>query len=138
MEKSYVGMGVCYFCGKPKEIILDRRIRNVLPKTACYNQEPCDECKKLMKLGVIVISVRDGEKGPDPYRTGRWFVVKDEAFKINPGVWINFGAPGSIQLAVKDDSCYFGQAKLTYAKAIQRHTEHGTVYEKDSSESDVQ
>jgi hypothetical protein len=33
-----------------------------------------------MKQGIILISVRDGEHGSNPYRTGGWCVVKEEAF----------------------------------------------------------
>jgi hypothetical protein len=35
-----------------------------------------------MAQGVIIISVKDGETDHDnPYRTGGWWVVKDEAIK---------------------------------------------------------
>ena len=41
----------------------------------------CQECEGYMELGVILISVRDGEDGKNPYRTGGWVVLKDEAVK---------------------------------------------------------
>jgi transcriptional regulator NrdR family protein len=43
----------------------------------------CSECQKYMEQGVILISVKDGEeeKGDNPYRTGCFAVVKDEAIK---------------------------------------------------------
>ena len=41
--------------------------------------EPCDQCLEFMNAGVIFISVRDGESGNNPYRTGNWCVIKDEA-----------------------------------------------------------
>ena len=40
-----------------------------------------DECAGYMKQGVIVIVVKDGEKGDNPYRTGGFFVIKEEAAK---------------------------------------------------------
>ena len=78
-NKSYVGMSTCFFCGEPKEILLDRRLKDSLPQEACYNHEPCDKCQEYMNLGIIVISVRDGESGNNPYRTGGWWVVKEDA-----------------------------------------------------------
>lgn len=83
-ELSHVGMSTCFFCGEVKEIVLDRRLRNTLPRQACYNHEPCDKCKKLMEQGVMFISVRDGEGSENPYRTGKLCVVKDEAVRRWP------------------------------------------------------
>lgn len=84
-EKSYVGMSNCFFCGEPKEILLDRRMRNTLPHSAVYNKQPCDKCASLMTLGVIFISVRDGEPQTDnPYRTGKFCVIKEEVVKRLP------------------------------------------------------
>jgi hypothetical protein len=55
------------------------------PHGKVIDKEPCAECKKWMEQGIILISVRDGEEGDNPYRTGRWVVVKDEAIKrFNP------------------------------------------------------
>jgi hypothetical protein len=52
------------------------------PRRVCLDHEPCDECKKLMEQGIILISVKDSDVGSDnPYRTGGWVVVKDEAIK---------------------------------------------------------
>ena len=87
----------CFFCGKQKnEIVLTgrRSKRNergrvvdndvAMPMSGLvFNREPCDECRKLMELGVILISV-DESKSDDlanPYRTGGWAVVKDVALK---------------------------------------------------------
>ena len=80
------------------------------PKGAIWDMRPCDECREYMDQGVILISVRDGEMEkvekdeqralaeyerlsswkrrkfafqyiPDPYRTGGWCVMKDEAIE---------------------------------------------------------
>jgi hypothetical protein len=84
-EKSYVGMSDCFICGKPKEILLNKYLKDTLPRNAVYDKEPCNECKEWMKKGVIVIGVRDGEPQSDnPYRTGQFFVVKDDAIKRMP------------------------------------------------------
>jgi hypothetical protein len=80
-ELSHVGMSNCFLCNKLKEIILDRRLKNRLPREAVYNKEPCDQCKEYMQKGIILISVRDGESGENPYRTGGWWVLKEEAVK---------------------------------------------------------
>jgi hypothetical protein len=59
------------------------------PHRACYSREPCDECKGHMADGVILISVDEEKSGDDPenpYRTGGWVVVREEAITelINP------------------------------------------------------
>jgi len=92
----------CYLCGKEKnEIILPGVMRGKdgkdieAPKGMVWDREPCDECKDWMKQGVILISVKDGEERPmgplrageqrviedNPYRTGGWCVLRDEAVK---------------------------------------------------------
>ena len=80
VDKSYVGVATCFFCGEAKEVILDRRLRNTLPREACYDKEPCSKCQGWMEQGVILISVKDGGEGDNPYRTGGWCVVTKEAF----------------------------------------------------------
>jgi hypothetical protein len=79
------------------------------PRDVVWNLEPCGKCEQLMQQGVIVIGVRDGEFAnvereqakwqqqvdalssserrraqpfvPNPFRTGLWCVVTDEAIK---------------------------------------------------------
>lgn len=72
-------MTTCFFCNKSKGIMLDRRLRETLPREACYDKEPCDDCKNYMSQGIILISVKDGESGDNPYRTGGWVVIKEQA-----------------------------------------------------------
>ncbi len=83
-DKSHVGMATCFVCGEVKHLLLDRRLKNSLPREACYDKEPCDKCKEHMKQGIIFISVLKGAAGDNPYRTGRFFVVKEEAVKRMP------------------------------------------------------
>lgn len=65
------------------EIILFGHLRDdqKAPMRAITTKEPCDKCVGYMQQGVILITVRDGEKGDNPYRTGGFFVVKEEAVK---------------------------------------------------------
>ena len=73
---------LCFFCNEPKsEIILAGRLPNdaEAPSHRVWDHRPCDKCERLMKLGVILISTRDGESGRNPYRTGGWLVIKDDA-----------------------------------------------------------
>lgn len=75
-------MSQCYYCMKEKnELLLLGKLPGdaEAPRKIVANLEPCDECAELMKQGCILISVRDGETGNNPYRTGGWAVVKDSA-----------------------------------------------------------
>lgn len=87
-------MTTCFYCGEPKDILLvgaavakakeaglcssdgkmDRSI-------GCIDKEPCQKCQEYMKQGIILISVKDGEEGDNPYRTGGWVVIKEEVIK---------------------------------------------------------
>jgi hypothetical protein len=86
----------CYLCGKDKGLVLFGRLKNdeEAPRSAVYDKEPCDECKELQKLGVILISVRDGSSPEEePVRTGEFAVVKDEAvLRIFGGLFGEVGA----------------------------------------------
>ena len=78
-------VGTCFFCGADKEVILFGRLPDdaQAPHIACYNKEPCSKCADYMKQGIILISVRKGESGNNPYRTGKWVVVKDAFISRN-------------------------------------------------------
>jgi len=103
-EKSYVGMYQCFLCGEDIGVVLDERLRNSFPRrVGAIDMEPCDKCKKYMEDGIIFISVRDGERGENPYRTGGWVVVKEEVipehmrkqrvYFIEDAVWNKLGLP---------------------------------------------
>jgi hypothetical protein len=90
-------MPSCYYCGKStEEIILPGR---VLEKGTCeevdmsrengkvLDRRPCPKCAEHMKVGIIFISVMDGQeelmrKQVEPFRTGALWVVKREAVAI--------------------------------------------------------
>lgn len=91
-NRSHVGMFNCYYCNKPMGVLIDKRGRKTLTRNCgVINDEPCNECKKWMKEGIIFISIKDSttedemkpKNGmpPNPFRTGKWAVIKDEAVK---------------------------------------------------------
>jgi hypothetical protein len=79
---------LCYFCQQPKnEILLLGKLKGKdveAPRNLTFDQEPCDTCKGYMAQGIILISV-DEEKSKgntaNPYRTGGWAVVTDDAVR---------------------------------------------------------
>lgn len=76
-------MTQCYICGKEKgEIaLLGAAYKEEAPMKMIVDTIPCNECKKMIKKGIVFISVRDGEKGTNPHRTGRILCIKEEAVK---------------------------------------------------------
>lgn len=80
---------LCYFCQQPKnEIILLGKSKGrqdlEAPHNVVFDQEPCDKCKEYMAQGVILISVDEAKTGANtdnPYRTGGWAVVTDDAVR---------------------------------------------------------
>lgn len=71
----------CPLCGGDAGIALLGKLPNdaEAPRKGT-GTEPCDECKKLMAMGFLLIEVKDGSTA-DPYRTGRIWVVSDEYAK---------------------------------------------------------
>lgn len=70
----------CYYCGGDSGIALLGRMKGdkkAPMKIGVVDMRPCNKCEDYMKQGVILISVRNGEEGNDPYRTGGWLVVLD-------------------------------------------------------------
>lgn len=82
---------VCFYCGEEKnEVLLLGRLKDdaEAPHHAVWDKEPCDTCKDHMRQGVILISVSDTSPEDDqenPYRTGGWVVVTEEAI----GRWLS-------------------------------------------------
>lgn len=76
---------VCSCCGKDMGVALLGASYKVNGKTAeaprrMATGQICDDCRKVIENGgIFVIEVKDGEKGPDPYRTGRLIAIKEEA-----------------------------------------------------------
>lgn len=101
----------CFFCGEDKNevALLGAAFKGEAPMHMCINKEPCDKCKGYMQQGVIFIGVKDGESGENPFRTGRFCVIKEEAVKrmlnnsyfvpqsrvafIEESTWVALGLP---------------------------------------------
>lgn len=61
----------------------------------------CEECAALQKLGIIMISVRDGEEGEsNPYRTGAQAVITEDAVKRL------ISSPKLLQQIIRKRMCY--------------------------------
>ena len=74
-------MPVCFFCGKEKGeiVLLGAAYKEKAPRLMIVDKAPCEKCKELMKKGVMLASVRDGECGNNPYRTGKIAVIRENA-----------------------------------------------------------
>lgn len=75
----------CFYCGKTKGVALLGMLRGdaEAPRAGVLNHEPCDACADFMRQGIILISI-DEKKTTDqnnPYRTGGFCVVKEEAVR---------------------------------------------------------
>ena len=74
---------LCFLCNEPKnEVILAGYMGGKeAPKNVVWDKVPCDKCKKLMRKGVILISMDEAKskgKEDNPYRTGGWVTVTDD------------------------------------------------------------
>lgn len=105
-EPNMIGVALtkCYFCQKDDCIVINTRlgtlnaakVEKMHGKT--ISMEPCQKCADLMKMGIILITIDDAKSGegwnkpplrnderegwiPNPYRTGGWFVITDDAAK---------------------------------------------------------
>lgn len=62
----------CTCCGKDYGIALLGKLKGDKEAPRDIAQGLCDQCKGVIDQGgCMFIEVRDGEKGPNPYRTGR-------------------------------------------------------------------
>lgn len=89
-EPDLIGVAIprCYFCGKDKnQLIMNAKFNPILANKVnkvhgcVIDKEPCDECKKYMDMGIILISTKDNDQ---EYRTGGFVVVKEEAVEKMP------------------------------------------------------
>ena len=89
-EKHGVNASVmkCFYCGKDMGVALLGRLKDDVeaPRECVLNYEPCDDCKKYMEEGIIVIGVKDGSNEDNPYRTGEFLVITEDGIGniINP------------------------------------------------------
>jgi hypothetical protein len=74
----------CFFCNEPtdKIALLGKLPGDApAPMKTVIDAEPCATCAGYMEQGIILISVRDGAEGANPYRTGAWIVVTADAIE---------------------------------------------------------
>lgn len=83
-------MTQCFYCCEPKDILLvgasSKRMfgTDEAPRMCgILDREPCQKCKEHMKAGIIIISVDESKSDDEknPYRTGGWWVIKEEAIR---------------------------------------------------------
>lgn len=91
----------CPLCGGDKNevVLLGSACKEEAPMRMVVNNEPCDECKKMMKAGILLISVMDGTDQNNPFRTGKKYSIKAEAFERI------FGQIPEKRAAFIEDSC---------------------------------
>ena len=99
MKKSHVALTRCFFCGEADKILLASKYYNTKEgmepvhdleplNNKVVDLDPCPKCTDWMKKGIILIgfdpklSEPNWNKGgiPNPYRTGQFTVLKEEAF----------------------------------------------------------
>lgn len=97
MNRDRLGVALtkCYFCLGDNYIVMNSLLRNSIATEVekmhkkVVDMTPCSECEEYMKQGVILITIDskrsskdwDKQEIPNPYRTGGWFVITDEAIK---------------------------------------------------------
>lgn len=63
---------LCECCGKEIGIALFGKLKGDVEAPRYVHQGLCDDCQGVINQGgVMIIEVRDGETGRNPYRTGR-------------------------------------------------------------------
>lgn len=76
----------CFICGKETNVVLlgtsykDENGKTAeAPRKVCTGQL-CDNCQKVIdEGGIFFITVKDGESGNNPWRTGQIGALKEEA-----------------------------------------------------------
>lgn len=69
----------CIVCGKEYGLALFGRLKGDKEAPKDIYEGLCEDCKGVIdKGGIMIIEVKDGEKGNNPYRTGRVVGVSKE------------------------------------------------------------
>jgi len=96
MNKDHVALVRCYFCGESDRILLATRynqkgepLKDLGPlNNKVIDMDPCRKCQDWMKQGIILLGIDpeksdpvwEKEKLPNPFRSGAFSVIKDDAF----------------------------------------------------------
>jgi hypothetical protein len=77
---------ICWICSREKNelVLLGAGYKEEAPMKMCIDKNPCDECKKFMEQGIIFIGVVDGTDHENPFRTGHFLVLKEQAVREMP------------------------------------------------------
>lgn len=86
-----VALTRCFYCMESNAIVMNTLLDPATAEKvkqmdgAVVDTRPCAKCEAIMKAGIILISIKDGEKPPppgeipNPYRTGSWCAVSEDA-----------------------------------------------------------
>ena len=96
-QETKVGVALtkCYFCGEDDRIVLNSTLTEHHASKVeqahgkVIDMEPCAKCQEWMKQGIILLTIDPAKSDPDwnrkplpnPYRTGGFTVIKEEALK---------------------------------------------------------
>jgi hypothetical protein len=70
----------CECCGKEIGIAMFGRLKGDVEAPRDVAMGLCDDCQKVIdQQGLMIIEVRDGETGNEPYRTGRLVGITKDA-----------------------------------------------------------
>ena len=70
----------CECCGKTIGVALLGKLKGDAEAPKDIYMGLCDDCQKVVDAdGLMIIEVRDGEKNPNPYRTGRLVGITKDA-----------------------------------------------------------
>lgn len=97
-----IALTKCYYCGKDSDILMNRKLTKNLAKQVesmngmVVSMAPCQQCEKYMEQGIILLTIDSNKSDkdwhtrpsnkpnnelwiPNPYRTGGFVVVREEA-----------------------------------------------------------
>jgi len=90
MNDGFAALTKCFYCGEDYKILINKFPKNKKSIKAIkaahgkvVDTEPCQKCAEHMKQGIIIIAVdKNKTTNPkNPYRTGGWFVVKENLIR---------------------------------------------------------
>jgi hypothetical protein len=99
-DRQHVALTKCFYCLEGDRILLAKNYyqtkkgmqptKDLAPLDGkVIDMEPCQKCADWMKQGIIMIGIDaakskpgwEKEKRPNPWRSGGWAVLKEEAFR---------------------------------------------------------